>query len=112
MSDVKIQDRIHSYITAAGITASRFFQMAGIERFRGYDILNGARLRDTDELLRLAITLNASPDDTQSMLNEAGFPMLTSGDGRDSAILFALKQGGDIDGLNEALSELGYDRIR
>lgn len=111
MSAENLANEILFHIKASGYTASRLFKEAGIERFRGYDIINGVRIAERDEILRLVIVLGVAPDDVQMILENSGYPPLDSGDGRESAILFALKQGGDIDGLNDALKDMGYDVI-
>lgn len=78
---------------------------------RGLEFISGRHLPDRDTLLRLCIALSISPSDTQELLLENGYPTLSEEDGKDSYILFALKQGGDISGLNDALQNAGYDEI-
>lgn len=111
MNTRSVSEMILEHIKQSGLTATTIFKNAGIERFHGYDIINGSKKPERNEMIRLAIVLGMSPDTTQEILNLSGYPGLDPEDGRDSAILFALRQGGDVDGLNETLSDLGYEKI-
>lgn len=111
MGNTPLSEKILNYIKRSGLTASRIFENAGLDRMSGLEIINAGKIPDRDTLLRLAIALNINPEETQEILLENGYPTLIDEDGKDSYILFALKQGGDVIGLNEALEKAGFDTI-
>lgn len=109
--EISLADKILELIKAKDITASRLFENAGIDRMSGLEIINAGQYPVRDVLLRISIGLGISPEETQDLLRDNGYPPLSPDDERDSYILFALKNGGDVDGLNESLYSLGFDKL-
>lgn len=100
---------ILNYIKEKNLTATVLFKRAGIDKFYGYEITSGTKRPSRDELLRILISLNLSVDEAQETLKSSGYPPLYKDDERDSVILFAIKQGGDVSQIDETLSDMGFD---
>ena len=111
MIKTSLSEEILRYIKEKNTTASALFKTAGIDKSYGYEIISGTKHPSRDKVLRLLIALNLSQEEAQSVLKSTGYPALYPKDERDSIILFALKQGGDIDGINDTLYDLGFETL-
>ena len=74
-----------------GLTRSEVIRRAGIERTYGHQLFNGIRKPSRDKALQLAIGLNLSVEETQTLLKRMGFSALYPRIPRDAAILFAIR---------------------
>lgn len=111
MIKTTLSEELLKYIKEKDTTASSLFKTAGIDKSYGYEIINGTKRPTRDKVLRLLIALNLSQDEAQSVLKATGYPALYPKDERDTIILFALNQGGDINNINDTLYDMGFDTL-
>lgn len=109
--EMSLAEKILELIKEKSLTASRLFENAGIDRMSGLEIINAGKTPVRDVFIRLAVGLGITADETQTLLEDYGYPKLSEDDDRDSYIIFALKNGGDVDGLDESLINLGFDGL-
>ena len=83
---------LRSLFNRAGLSASDWIAAAGISRSYGYQILRGERTPGRDLLLRTALLLKLSLEETQRLLAVGGCGALYPRLRRDAAVIFALNQ--------------------
>jgi transcriptional regulator with XRE-family HTH domain len=91
------------------MTIQQVFEKAVISRSFGYQIFNGLRCPNRNVLLRIAIVMKLSLDETQHLLKISQRGELYPKVRRDAAIIFCIKNKCDLtdtDELLESISEL------
>lgn len=83
---------LRDLLAQAGLSVSDWIAAADISRSYGYQILRGERNPGRDVLLRTALALFLSPEDTQRLLVAGGCGVLYPRVRRDAAVIFALNQ--------------------
>lgn len=83
---------LRDLLERAGISASDWIAAADISRSYGYQILRGERIPGRDILLRTALALHLSVEETQRLLTLGGCAVLYPRIRRDAAVIFALNQ--------------------
>lgn len=76
-----------------------------------YQILNGRRKPTRNFLLRIAIFISLSLDETQKMLTIAQRPQLYPRNRFDAAIIFSLEHKMSLDETYELLEEIGEEPL-
>lgn len=80
------------FLKRAGLSAPEWMTAADISKSYGYQILRGERTPGRDVLLRTALVLRLSLEDTQRLLAVSGCGALYPRVRRDAAVIFALNQ--------------------
>lgn len=83
---------LRDLLERAGISASDWIAAADISRSYGYQILRGERIPGRDILLRTALAVRLSVEETQRLLTLGGCAVLYPRLRRDAAVIFALNQ--------------------
>lgn len=83
---------LRDLLERAGISASDWIAAADISRSYGYQILRGERIPGRDILLRTALAVRLSVEETQRLLTLGGCAVLYPRIRRDAAVIFALNQ--------------------
>ena len=83
---------LRNLLDRADISASDWITAADISRSYGYQILRGERIPGRDILLRTALALHLSVEETQRLLTLGGCAVLYPRVRRDAAVIFALNQ--------------------
>lgn len=83
---------LRNLLDRADISASDWITAADISRSYGYQILRGERIPGRDILLRTALAVRLSVEETQRLLTLGGCAVLYPRIRRDAAVIFALNQ--------------------
>lgn len=89
------------------MSAQQVFEKAVISRSFGYQIFNGLRNPNRNVLLRIAIVMKLSVDETQHILIISQRGELYPKVRRDAAIIFCIKHNCDLTDTNELLESIG-----
>lgn len=76
-----------------------------------YQVLSGSRKPGRDTVLKLALAMGASVDETQRLLTLGGRNILYPRIRRDAAILCCIMQNKKLDVVNQFLEELGEEAL-
>ena len=95
--------QLATYMTRQRINAARLSELALMSRSFTYQICSGERLPSRDIVLRLALVLGLSVDETQRLLRLAQKGVLYPRVRRDAILIFALKEALDLLAANELL---------
>lgn len=77
---------------------------SGLNQIYGFQIFNGKKKPTRDKLIALAIGMELTFDETQHLLNYAGFNTLYPKSKRDEIIIFALKKNLPVCEINTLLT--------
>lgn len=83
---------LRKLLDQAGLSASEWMAAANLSKSYGYQILRGERTPGRDVLLRTALVLRLSLQETQRLLAVGGCGALYPRVRRDAAVVFALNQ--------------------
>lgn len=83
---------LRKLLDQAGLSASEWMAAANLSKSYGYQILRGERTPGRDVLLRTALVLRLSLQETQRLLTVGGCGALYPRVRRDAAVVFALNQ--------------------
>ncbi len=87
------------------LSKARVIKKAELSEVYGYQIFDGKRHPDRCKLLALAVGMELTPEETQTLLRRAGYPPLYAKLPFDSAVIFGLKRGLSVPEINEILFE-------
>lgn len=97
---------LREILEKAKISASEWIAGANISKSYGYQILRGERTPGRDILLRTALVVQLSLEDTQRLLAVGGCGALYPKVRRDAAVIFALNQKMTLLETEELISSL------
>ena len=100
-------EQLSAHMDGQGLNAARLSELALLSRSFTYQICSGERLPSRDIVLRLALVLGLSVDETQRLLRLAQKGILYPRVRRDAILIFALKDGLDLLAANELLTAHG-----
>lgn len=89
-----------------GLSAPEWIAAANVSKTYGYQVLRGERVPGRDILLRTALSLRLSLEETQRLLAVGGCAALYPKVRRDAAVIFALNQSMTLLETEELLSSL------
>lgn len=89
-----------------GLSAPEWIAAANVSKTYGYQVLRGERLPGRDILLRTALSLRLSLEETQRLLAVGGCGALYPKVRRDAAVIFALNQSMPLLETEELLASL------
>lgn len=90
-----------------GLTPAKLGELALLSRSFAYQLCSSVRVPGRDVVLRLALVLKLSPEETQRLLRTACRGALYPRVRRDAVFLFALRQKLGLFDTNELLCSLG-----
>lgn len=97
---------LQTLLEQAGLSASEWMAAADVSKSYGYQILRGERVPGRDILLRTALSLQLTLEETQRLLAIGGCGALYPKVRRDAAVIFALNQRMSLLEAEELLSSL------
>lgn len=97
---------LRDLLKQAGLSATGWMAAANISKSYGYQILRGERTPGRDILLRTAVVLRLSLEETQRLLAVGGCGALYPRVRRDAAVIFALNQHMNLLEAEELLASL------
>lgn len=89
------------------ISVPELITRACISKTYAYQFINGERLPGRDIILRIALSIRLSLDETQRLLTLAGKAVLYPKIRRDAGILYCFKKNMTLDETNSFLEDLG-----
>jgi transcriptional regulator with XRE-family HTH domain len=98
---------ISDLCTEKGVTAESVIKKTAIERTYGHQLFNGTRTPSRDKVLQLAFGFEMDYAQAQKLLAVSRKSPLHPKIKRDAAVIFALKNGLDMDAVQATLHELG-----
>ena len=102
---------LSAFMERSGLSALMLGQKALLSKPFTYQLLDGTRNPKRDIVLRLAVVLGLSVDETQILLRSAGRGALYPRVPRDAAIIHALGRHMTLTELDEVLAQLGETPI-
>ena len=105
--ETKLPSYLYELMDRSGYTISMLIDKANISKSLAYQIFNGKRTPNRNLLLRIAIVLKLSLEDTQRLLRVANRGELYPRVQRDAAIIFCIEHGMSLIEANELLEDLG-----
>lgn len=102
-----LAEQIQALLAAKGLTKSEVVKKSALNDVYAYQIISGTRRPSRDKLICLCIAIEATLDETQSLLTNGGFAPLYVRNRRDSIIIFSLSHRENMTQLNNKLYEHG-----
>jgi hypothetical protein len=107
IDDIVLHTYLYELIDKAGFTIPQIIGKASIGRSFAYQIFNGQRAPNRNLLIRIAIILKLSLEETQRLLRIAKRGELYPRIQRDAAIIFCIQHKYSLIDVNELLENLG-----
>lgn len=108
-------ESFHNYLYNLISNKNISIQKVGVKAFLSrsfvYQIFSGARIPNRDIILRIALVLNISLDETQRLLKLANRGGLYPKMKRDAVIIYALNNHWGLEQTDEALIDLGQESL-
>lgn len=98
-------------LSQAGLTVQDVVVRCNLDRWYGYQLFNGTRRPSRKMLLRLALLMGLTEEETQRLLKIAGRQPLYARCRWDAALLYALSHGMDEEETGRLLSSLGEEGL-
>ena len=108
---VSIGEYLCSLLTSHNLQPKDIILNLNMERSYTYQILNGRRKPTRNFLLRIAIFIGLSLDETQKILTIAQRPQLYPRNRFDATIIFSLEHKMSLDETYELLEEIGEEPL-
>lgn len=106
MNAPSFRDYLYSLMEARGLDAGRLGVISLLSRSFAYQICSGERQPSRDIILRIAVSMRASVEETQQLLRLAQRGALYPRDRRDAVVIYALSKKLDLYETDELLAEL------
>ncbi len=106
MDSPTFMEYIKRLLDERGLNAEKLGTMAFLSRSFSYQICSGARIPGRDIIIRIALALRLSLDETQRLLTIAGRNSLYPKVKRDSVLIYAVLNQKGILGAEELLTSL------
>lgn len=106
-----VNDLINQALARRNISVSAVAELAGINRSSLYKILDGTVQPQRNTLLRLALTLELSYEETQQLLKAGNVSQLSSQRLRDRVILTGLLNQEPLDEISQILEDQGFPNL-
>lgn len=92
-SSIKFSDFFKELFYKKNLDVKSFIKEADISRASYYEIFNGTKVPNRDTILKIALVLEFTREDTDKALKLSNRGALYPKDPRDSVIIFGLKKG-------------------
>lgn len=107
ISDKNFSSYLRDLMEDYHCTAAQLIARTYLSKTFFYQILSGSRMPGRDTILKTALALGLTVDETQRLLTLGGRNALYPKVRRDAAILCAIRQNRRLDEVNQMLEELG-----
>ena len=107
MSNIDLPTYLYELMERAKFTIAQLIDKASISRSLAYQIFSGQRTPNRNLLIRLAITMKLTLEETQRLLRLAKKGELYPRIQRDAAIIFCIQHNYSLIDSNELLDNLG-----
>ncbi len=104
-------ERLSGYMAKRGLSVGQLSEAALLSRSFTYQLCSGERAPSRDMILRLALVLELSVDETQDLLRSAQRGELYPRVERDAVIIFALKERMGVLAADEQLLMRGEETL-
>ena len=104
-------ERLSGYMAERGLSVAQLSEAALLSRSFTYQLCSGERVPSRDMILRLALVLELSVDETQALLRSAQRGELYPRVERDAVIIFALKERMGVLAADEQLLVRGQETL-
>ena len=94
---------LQNVLEAKNMTKAEAVRRSNLNEIYAYQILSGVRRPSRDKLLCLCFAMNASLEETQTLLKRSDFAPLYARSHRDSIIMYGLTHNRTIVQVNDAL---------
>jgi len=111
MNVPSFHEYLSELISKHGIDAAQLSHAALLSRSFTYQICAGSRMPGRDIILRIAVVLSLSLDETQRLLKLANRGVLYPKIKRDSVIIYSLSNKFDLYRTNELLEKIGMEGL-
>ncbi len=105
--EVTLDGHLQAQLQKSGVSASVLMQRMLVSKPFVYQILNGTRKPGRDILLRMALALELSLEETQRLLTVAQRGVLYPRVRRDAALIYAVQHHYTLTETDEALRSIG-----
>ena len=107
MSNIDLHSYLYELIENAGLTIPLIIEKASISKSLAYQIFNGQRIPNRNLIIRMALIIKLSLEETQRLLRIAKKGELYPRIQRDAAIIFCIQHKYPMIDANEMLENLG-----
>jgi transcriptional regulator with XRE-family HTH domain len=107
INNIDLQTYLYELVIRAGLTIPQMIEKASISRSLAYQIFNGQRLPNRNLIIRMALIMKLSLQETQRLLKVAKRGELYPRIQRDAAIIFCIQHKYSLIDTNELLENLG-----
>ena len=112
MDELSLPEYLSKLLEERGTTRAEVIAAAGISSAYGYQIFSGERSPSRETVLQLGLGLKLNDEEMQQLLARARKGALYPRDKRDCVILYACRNGMDLQQVNELLFERGLAMLR
>ncbi|MBR2824646.1 MAG: helix-turn-helix transcriptional regulator [Clostridia bacterium] len=102
---------LYEMMTEKNMKAREIIGKTGIDRSYFYHILSGKKIPGKNVVIRLALTMGCSLNETNRLLRLAGLSNLYPRLRRDAVLIYALEQRKSMQEANELLQEAGEEPL-
>ena len=107
LGNIELHTYLYELLKQSGLSIPQLIDRASIAKSLAYQIFNGQRMPNRNLLIRIAIVLKLSLEDTQRLLKIAQRGELYPRIQRDAAIIFCIQHHYSLIDTNELLENLG-----
>ena len=98
-----LPEYLESWLQKKGRSRADVVRASNLNRAYVYQIFSGRKYPSRDKVIALAFGLRLTPEETQTLLKQAGYRELYPRDPRDALLLHSLNRGQTIIEANEVL---------
>ena len=109
--DVPLQEAIQRIFDEKGMSKAQLAKQSGISEVYLHQVFSGHRSPSRNRVLCLCIGLQASVEETQSLLVQAHHAPLYPRDQRDAILIYGLSHGLTLPEVNNALFEIKAETL-
>ncbi len=106
-----LSELLDGLIKKYGLKKSQVIRAAEMSEVYAYQIFSGLRIPERKKLLCLAIAMNLSLDEVQTLLKSAGYPTLYVKLPFDSVVIYGVCKKLSVVQINELLFEYGLETL-
>lgn len=106
LQSVSLSAALSALIEHKGLEKAQVVRLAQMSEVYAYQILSGLRLHPArNKVLCLALAMKLTPEETQTLLKQTGYPALYARDPFDCVVLYGFIKGMDVSAVNDLLYE-------
>lgn len=106
LQKVSLSTALSSLIEQKGLEKAQIVRWAHMSEVYAYQILSGLRLHPArNKVLCLTLAMKLTPEETQTLLKQTGYPPLYARNPFDCVVLYGIIKGLDVPAVNDLLYE-------